>query len=91
MIDTALMEWRYDVRGTLPRYHAPTAAASRIDTKLRDDTQQAHAHATTRRTDFVKRNQQQAAAATGMAGFSGPPVSQRRMPQARAQQRMVPR
>eukprot|EP01065_Artemidia_motanka_P047272 TRINITY_DN736_c0_g1_i2.p1 TRINITY_DN736_c0_g1~~TRINITY_DN736_c0_g1_i2.p1 ORF type:complete len:2968 (+),score=1059.89 TRINITY_DN736_c0_g1_i2:73-8904(+) len=73
-IETDMMEWRYDVRGTLPRYHAPTAAQSRLDFKLRDETQRALGEAAGRRTDFVKRNQ-----------ASVP----RRMGQQRTQQRMM--
>ena len=76
LIETELMEWRYEVKGTLPRYHAPTTATSRVDTKLRNETQQTLRAAAGRKTDFIRQNQ----AATA-------PV--RQLAAARSQQKLI--
>eukprot|EP00755_Sulcionema_specki_P010722 Sspe_Gene.7078::Locus_2392_Transcript_2_2_Confidence_0.625_Length_8917::g.7078::m.7078 len=57
VIETKAMEWRYEVRGTLPKYHAPVAASGKIDTRLREDTQQAVRLAASKHTDYIKKNQ----------------------------------
>eukprot|EP01064_Diplonema_japonicum_P004662 TRINITY_DN13060_c0_g1_i1.p1 TRINITY_DN13060_c0_g1~~TRINITY_DN13060_c0_g1_i1.p1 ORF type:complete len:2889 (+),score=686.18 TRINITY_DN13060_c0_g1_i1:67-8733(+) len=58
VIETDLIEWRYEVKGVLPKYHAPTITASRVDTRLRNETQEAVKAAASKKTDFVKHNQQ---------------------------------
>ncbi|KAJ9446795.1 hypothetical protein DIPPA_05915 [Diplonema papillatum] len=56
IIETDLMEWCYEVRGSLPRYHAPVVATSRVDTRLRADTQEAMKSLAASKTDFVRHN-----------------------------------
>eukprot|EP01063_Lacrimia_lanifica_P021383 TRINITY_DN2869_c0_g2_i1.p1 TRINITY_DN2869_c0_g2~~TRINITY_DN2869_c0_g2_i1.p1 ORF type:complete len:2912 (+),score=1278.25 TRINITY_DN2869_c0_g2_i1:97-8832(+) len=57
VIEGELVEWRYEVRGTLPRYRAPQVAASKIENKLSKDAQDASRQAATRKVDWVKQNQ----------------------------------
>lgn len=39
MIDTDEMQWRYEVRGTLPKYQPPTNVPSKVQNRLRPETE----------------------------------------------------
>jgi hypothetical protein len=39
IVETDDMQWRYDVRGTLPRYQPPTGVRSKVNNRLRPDTE----------------------------------------------------
>jgi hypothetical protein len=39
IIETEDMQWRYEVRGTLPKYQPPTGVRSKVNNRLRADTE----------------------------------------------------
>lgn len=41
MIDTDEMQWRYEVRGTLPKYQPPSNVTSKVQNRLRPETENA--------------------------------------------------
>ena len=38
-VETEDMQWRYDVRGTLTKYQPPTGVRSKVQNRLRPETQ----------------------------------------------------
>ena len=40
IVETDEMQWRYDVKGTLPKYQPPTGVRSKVQNRLRTDTEQ---------------------------------------------------
>ena len=39
IVETDDMQWRYEVRGTLPKYQPPTGVRSKVNNRLRPDTE----------------------------------------------------